>query len=56
MRNREYADRKNVRPGRIKNTSRFVTGAIHSHRRPVEFPVDKTPEDDPATRGLTKCE
>jgi hypothetical protein len=37
----------------IKNTVRYVTGILHSHRRPVEVPRNKEPDDDPSTRGLT---
>lgn len=53
MRNREYSDRKKVRPGQIRNKSRYVTGRIHSHRRPVEWPLDRERPDSPETRGLT---
>jgi len=54
MRPNEYASRNKVRPGRIKNKSRYVMGALYSHRRPVAVPMSKEPDDDPATRGLTR--
>ena len=54
MRHREYSKRKRIQPGRIKNSSRYVTNRLHSHKRPVEVPANMEPGDSPATRGLTK--
>jgi len=54
MRHREYSKRRRILPGRIKNLSRYVTGRIHSHRRPVEVPADMEPNDSPVFRGLTE--
>lgn len=50
---RDYEKRNKLKPGRIKNPSRYVTGRLHSHRRSVEVPADMEPNDNPATRGLT---
>lgn len=54
MRPNEYVSRNRLRPCRIKNTSRYVMGALHSHSRPVKVPMTKEPDDNPATRGLTR--
>jgi hypothetical protein len=54
MRHREYSKRRRILPGRIKNPSRYVTGRIHSHRRPIEVPATMEPNDSPAFRGLTE--
>lgn len=54
MRPDEYTKRKKAKPCQIKNTSRYVMGRLHSHRRPVEKPLDMEPVDDPRTRGLTR--
>ena len=54
MRPEEYTKRQKSHPCQIKNTSRYVMGRLHSHRRPVEVPLDMVAEDDPRTRGLTR--
>lgn len=54
MRHREYSKRRRILPGRIKNSSRYVTGRIHSHRRPIEVPATMESNDSPAFRGLTE--
>ena len=54
MKHREYSKRRRILPGRIKNPSRYVTGRIHSHRRPIEVPANMESNDSPAFRGLTK--
>jgi len=57
MRPSEYQDRKKIRPGQIKCTSRYVMNRLYSHRRvPVKTPLSQVPVDDPETRGLTKDE
>jgi hypothetical protein len=53
MRHREYSERRGILK-RIKNRSRYVTGRIHSHRRPVEVPASMESNDSPACRGLTE--
>ena len=54
MRSREYGRRKRIRPGIIKNPSRYVVNRLRSHSRPnVQVPLDLEPEDSPTTRGLT---
>jgi hypothetical protein len=54
MRSREYENRKKIRPGQIKDTSRYVMNSLHSHNRPSQVPLEKEPVDNPATRGLTR--
>jgi hypothetical protein len=54
MKPEEYQKRKQIKPGQIKNPSRYAMNSIYSHRRPVVFPLGQTPVDDPATRGLTE--
>jgi len=54
MRPDEYAKRNKIQPGQIKNKSRYVMGRLHSHRRPVDIPLDMEPDDNPRTRGLTR--
>jgi hypothetical protein len=54
MRPEEYTRRQKQRPCQIKNKSRYVMGRLHSHRRPVQVPLDMEPEDNPRTRGLTR--
>jgi hypothetical protein len=53
MRSIDYRNRKKIRPGQIKNPSRYVMGVLHPHRRPVEVPLSQEEEDRPDTRGLT---
>ena len=53
MRSTDYRNRKQIRPGQIKNPSRYVMGTLYSHRRPVPIPLNKEEEDRPDTRGLT---
>ena len=54
MRTREYTGRNRLRPDQLKNKSRYVAGALHSHSRPAETPLAKEPDDNPETRGLTE--
>jgi hypothetical protein len=54
MRPDEYLIRKKLRPCRIKESSRYVMGRLHSHRRPVAVPASMEPDDSPETRGLTR--
>jgi len=54
MRSTEYEKRKKAQPGQIKCTSRYVTNRLYPHRRKVKIPLNKEPDDDPATRGLTQ--
>ena len=54
MRPDEFAARNRLKPGRIKNPSRYVMGRLYSHRRPAMTPADLEPDDNPVTRGLTR--
>lgn len=47
-----FMSRNKIKSG-LKGKSRYVSGTLHSHRRPVETPYEKQPLDDPEFRGLT---